>query len=331
MNEVKISVIIPVYGVGKYIEQCARSLFNQTLKSNVEFIFVNDCSKDNSIKILQSIISEYDDRKDQIIIVNHEKNKGLASARNTGMSHAKGKYVIHVDSDDFFEKDMLESMYCVAEQADADIVVADYFITYSNREKYGICNIPERKKQLIENLIIGTATDTVGRMNWNKMIKKSLFTNNSINYIDGVNYNEDLVVMVPLCMNAKKIIKIDKAFTHYVQTNTNSYTKKNNIRSIENRFTATKFIADYLDSFDEDYSSAINIKRVMDKANALIFSDGENQKKYLKKFPELSNYNEALNRIPIYWRIPYRIALKGNLKVFNLMRNINLRIKSLIK
>lgn len=331
MDKIKVSVIIPIYGVEKYIEKCARSLFDQTLKSNVEFIFVNDCTKDDSINILNNVISEYPSRKDQIIVINHDTNKGLATARKTGLSYSSGTYIVNVDSDDYFESDMLESMYNKAEENNAEIVVADYFITYSNRETYGKCNIPSAKKTMIENLIIGSSTDTVGRMNWNKMIKKTLFTHNSINYIDGVNYNEDLVVMVPLCMKAKSIIKIDKAFTHYVQTNNNSYTKKNNILNIENRFTATKFLDDYLKSLDEDYSRALNIKKVLDKVNALIFSDNVHQVEYLKKIPELSKYEEAFKYIPLYWRIPYRIALKGHLGIFNLIRNFNLKIKSILK
>ncbi len=130
MDKIKVSVIIPIYGVEKYIEKCARSLFDQTLKSNVEFIFVNDCTKDDSINILNNVISEYPSRKDQIIVINHDTNKGLATARKTGLSYSSGTYIVNVDSDDYFESDMLESMYNKAEENNAEIVVADYFITY---------------------------------------------------------------------------------------------------------------------------------------------------------------------------------------------------------
>ena len=80
----KVSVIIPVYGVEKYIERCARSLFEQTLE-DMEFIFVNDCTKDNSIDILLRVIDEYPKRKSQVHILNHEFNKGLPVARQTGI------------------------------------------------------------------------------------------------------------------------------------------------------------------------------------------------------------------------------------------------------
>ena len=79
----KLSVVIPVYGVEKYIERCARSLFEQTL-DDIEYIFVNDCTKDGSIDILNAVINDYPARKEQVRIVHHEKNKGLPFARQSG-------------------------------------------------------------------------------------------------------------------------------------------------------------------------------------------------------------------------------------------------------
>ena len=79
----KVSVVIPVYGVEKYIERCARSLFEQTL-DDIEYIFVNDCTKDRSIDILNEVINDYPARKQQVRIVHHEENKGSALARLSG-------------------------------------------------------------------------------------------------------------------------------------------------------------------------------------------------------------------------------------------------------
>lgn len=88
-----VSVIIPVYKVEKYIERCARSLFEQTLES-IEFIFVDDCSPDQSIKILQSVLQEYPHRTPHTKIIRHERNRGLAAARNTGRACADRKSVV---------------------------------------------------------------------------------------------------------------------------------------------------------------------------------------------------------------------------------------------
>ncbi len=83
----KISLLIPVYGVEKYIERCARSLFGQTYQ-NIEYIFVDDCTKDSSIAVLKKVLDDYPFRKEQVTIIHHNFNKGLSAARNTAFNHA---------------------------------------------------------------------------------------------------------------------------------------------------------------------------------------------------------------------------------------------------
>ena len=84
MSIPNISVVVPIYGVEKYIDSCANSLFSQTMTDNVEFIFVNDATKDNSIGVLLNVMLRYPHLKSQIRIINHNENKGLPAARNTG-------------------------------------------------------------------------------------------------------------------------------------------------------------------------------------------------------------------------------------------------------
>ena len=134
-NSIKISVCIPVYGVEKYIERCARSLFEQTLLEDVEFIFVNDCTPDNSINILRSILTEYPHRISQTHIIEHAVNKGLSAARNSAVEAAKGKYVYHIDSDDFIEPQTLEALLQTAEMQNADIVANELIWYWSDRKK----------------------------------------------------------------------------------------------------------------------------------------------------------------------------------------------------
>ena len=117
----KVSIIIPIFKVRNFIERCVCSLFEQTLK-DVEYIFVDDASPDDSIDILKSCIDRYQERKNQVTILTHEQNQGLPAARNTGLAVATGEYVFHCDSDDFVEKDMLEVMYKAAKEKHADMV-----------------------------------------------------------------------------------------------------------------------------------------------------------------------------------------------------------------
>ena len=101
----KVSVIVPVYGVERYMERCARSLFEQTL-DDIEFIFVDDCSPDRSLDILNEVLEEYVDRQLQTQIVRLDQNGGLPNARKVGLRLATGNYIIHCDSDVWVERDM---------------------------------------------------------------------------------------------------------------------------------------------------------------------------------------------------------------------------------
>ena len=106
MEQPKVSVVIPVYGVEKYIERCARSLFEQTMQEGIEYIFVDDCSPDRSIEILEKVLKEYPHREPQVKIIQHSKNQGIFYTRNTGVENATGEYIIHCDSDDWVEPDI---------------------------------------------------------------------------------------------------------------------------------------------------------------------------------------------------------------------------------
>ena len=99
---VRVSVVVPIYNVSQYIERCVRSLFEQTLQ-DIEYIFVNDCTPDASIAILEKLMEEYPARKKQSQVIHHEKNQGLACSRIDGVKVATGKYIIHCDSDDWVD------------------------------------------------------------------------------------------------------------------------------------------------------------------------------------------------------------------------------------
>ena len=131
----KVSVIIPIYNVSRFIERCACSLMQQTL-NEVEYIFVNDATPDNSMELLRGVIARYPARAAQVKIVEHEHNKGLPAARNTGLAAATGEYIFHCDSDDFVEPEMLEHLYNAAKEKDADIVWCDWFLTFARNERY---------------------------------------------------------------------------------------------------------------------------------------------------------------------------------------------------
>ena len=124
MSGYRISLIVPVYGGEKYIRQFAESALGQTYQ-DIQFVFVNDGTKDRSIDILEELIEEkFQHLKPRILIVNKE-NQGLPMARKTGLEHAEGEYVLFADSDDWLELDAVEKVVAKIDETGADIVYFD--------------------------------------------------------------------------------------------------------------------------------------------------------------------------------------------------------------
>lgn len=116
---IKISVILPVYGVAQYIEKCTKSLLDQTLQE-MEFIFVDDHGPDNSIELVQKMIENHP-RKEQFVFLKPEQNMGAGMARNFAIPQAKGEYISFVDSDDWILPTMFEELYQKAKEFDSDL------------------------------------------------------------------------------------------------------------------------------------------------------------------------------------------------------------------
>lgn len=221
-NKIKVSIIIPVYGVEKYIRCCAESLFAQTL-DDIEFLFINDCTPDKSMAILSNVIYEYDDRiKEKRWLVRIESmpvNSGQAAVRKHGALLAKGEYIIHCDSDDWVAPDMYRVMYEKATEDNADVVVCDIYKDYGGG-KYKVikgCNSEEVKKFTLDILWCRISGSLC-----NKLYKRTA-------YNDGIlfpsnNMAEDFATSAQLIRHCNKVSYIPKSFYHYVY-NPQSITK----------------------------------------------------------------------------------------------------------
>jgi glycosyltransferase involved in cell wall biosynthesis len=201
----KISIIIPMYNVEQYIAKCIHSLFKQTYQ-NIEFIFVDDASPDNSIFILEKIMKEYANRKEQIILIRKEKNEGLPQARKTGFEKSTGDYIIHTDSDDWLEPDMIEKMASKAISEDLDIVWCNYF---KNNRYIRAC--PETT-DIIE-ILKGLLNFNLSAYLWNKLVKREIYYNEI--YFPRAMQNEDVVIFIQILFCARKIGFLNDAFYHY--------------------------------------------------------------------------------------------------------------------
>ena len=149
----KVSVIIPIYSVEKYIEKCAHSLFKQTL-DDIEYIFIDDCTPDHSIEIIKDVLEQYPHRKKQTRIVRMPMNSGIGAVRKHGIQLATGDYIIHCDSDDWVDVTMYENMYKKALEENLDIVFCDYYETDRfNHKKISCYSTCKKKRNSIQFII----------------------------------------------------------------------------------------------------------------------------------------------------------------------------------
>lgn len=222
----KVSVIIPIFRVEKFIERCAISLFEQTLDS-IEYIFVDDTTPDKSIEILTDVLERYPQRKPQVTILRHDVNKGLPAARNSGLSVAGGEYVFHCDSDDYLESNALEQMLNVAEKTDSDIVWCDYYLSFSMNERIMVQPNYSNSQEAIKGMLSGTMKYNV----WNKLAKRRLYVDNSISFPAGHSMGEDMT-MIKLFAHAKKVAYINAPLYHYIRLNTDAMTQSYSERKI---------------------------------------------------------------------------------------------------
>lgn len=201
--------------------RCAESLFGQTLKEGVEFIFIDDASPDGSLDVLRTAMARHPERKGQTRIITHPGNKGLPASRNTGLDAATGEYVFHCDSDDFVEPDMLESLYATAARHDADAVWCDYYLSYPRNERY----MAQPKYATADEALGGMLCGKMKYNVWNKLVRRKLYTENHIRFPSGHAMGEDMT-MIRLFAFARKTVYLPRAFYHYVQFNASSMTRE---------------------------------------------------------------------------------------------------------
>lgn len=225
----KVSVIVPIYNVEKYLEKCINSLLSQTLE-DIQIILVNDGSKDNS----GNIAKEYEkNNKDRVIYVEKE-NGGLSDARNYGLKYATGDFIAFLDSDDYIEKNAYEEMYNKAIEENADYVECDFIWEFPNKIRVDKQYPYKNKKEMLSFVRV---------VAWNKLIKRQLIIDNNLEFPKGLRY-EDVEFTYKLIPFINKFAYVDKPFIHYVQ-------RKGSIANVQNERTAEIFTV--LDNVIEFY------------------------------------------------------------------------------
>lgn len=210
-KDITISIIAPIYGVENYIVEFARSVLSQSYPY-IEFVFVNDGTKDRSIELLEELIeANYEHLRPQIKIVN-KPNGGLPAARRTGLEHATGDYIYNVDSDDWLSEGAIEKIAAKIAETDADIVYFNYVKEYPTRssvKKERHYDSSERK-EYVRNMYNHRSFGTM----CNKCIRRTLFVDHDI-AVPKYGYAEDCFVSTQIVGYSRSIAYLDENIYHY--------------------------------------------------------------------------------------------------------------------
>ena len=233
MENPLLSIVIPVYGVEKYIEQCVRSLFGQTYP-NIEYIFVDDCTPDCSIDIIKKVLEDYPHRKCQIKFIRHVKNEGLARTREDGIKAASGKYIASCDSDDWVEDEMYAQMVKKAQEEDTQVVICN-MMSDSNSMKQIYKGWDILSSDKVSDLLLGHIVPFIHSC----VFHRDFISNNHLLFAKA-DMAEDLVLSVSMAYFSKnKISYLEKPYYHY-RINEDSISKKKNISSFLKRANGIK-------------------------------------------------------------------------------------------
>ena len=324
MNKCKVSIIVPVYGVEKYIDKCLNSLVKQSLKE-IEVIVVNDGTKDNSQKIVDKYVKKYPDKIKSYI----KENGGQGSARNYGLKKASGEYIGYVDSDDFVEKDMYKKLYNKAKENNYDIVVCGNYNVSEDYQNKNIDAFINNYNTDLENIFFGKMAV------WNKIYKRDILIKNKLEFKEKVWY-EDLAFTLKAIMNSNTFAFIDEPLYDYLIREGSTMNNSNVQRNLEILDAFNDILSYIKHNKKEEYFSKIEflaidhiyisaIVRVL-KADADKNIKKETIEKLIdymnKKFPNYKT-NKYINTLSKNRKIIYKLI---NIKMYGLI-NLIFKVK----
>lgn len=304
MDNIVISVLVPVYNVGDYVEQCLRSIMSQTFTKGVECIICDDCSSDNSLEIIDVITQEYIGDIN-FKVIRHTNNRGIAAARNSLLDAAQGIYLLYVDSDDYLEPNMLAFMYSEARRTSADIVGCNFFRDFGYK-KIEDSAFKYRDGMKNEDYLREIIKDHYPYL-WRRLVRRELYLKNNIRYIEGVNLGEDFMTIVPLHYYSRICAYVDKPLYNY-RLNANSIIMSHRtLEKYKELVSATQSVEQFLKTKEvlEKYKISFYKRCFSLKSFNIVSKKYRNYERWKNTFCESNNYvdqyfESAIKRF--YWK-----------------------------
>lgn len=306
----KVSVIVPVYNVENYLDKCVKSICSQ-IYQNLEIILVDDGSTDSSAEMCDAYAIA-----DARVKVIHKKNGGLADARNVGIEHAKGEYLLFIDSDDWIHQELVEKTIAIAEKEDTDVVIFDYV---GVRQDGTVCSqfCANLEPMKVVSVLEEPRLITVSCSAVNKLYKTSFWKSTGLTFPKG-RYYEDLGTIPKLMALAQRVVYCNENFYYYLMREGSIMHTKNFEKNYKDR---TAVLDDILLFFE--------VKKLYERYNNeleyLIFENGyyipsreiilnDKKSQYLEKFREY-----AYTRFPDLDNNVYVKDLSGKNKILWLL------------
>lgn len=237
----KVSVIIPVYNVSKYIERCLLSVLNQTWQ-DLEVILVDDCTPDNSMEIAETVIASHS-RGVAVRRLKHEKNRGLSAARNTGISEANGDYLYFLDSDDYIPENAIELLADAAYKDQSDFVIGNFEVAGTKRWAPPLClatGFYDGNALILSNYV----HEKWYVMAWNKLVNRSFLLQHELFFKEGIVHEDDLWSFQLACTS--RSMSVVNAVTYFYFMQPDSIMRAPSIRNLECRVLVLNDIFDYI-------------------------------------------------------------------------------------
>ena len=295
-----ISICVPIYNVAPYLERCVHSLMQQTYQ-RLEYIFVDDCSTDNSISLLEEWLERYPERKQHAIIIRNDCNHGLAYTRRISIENAHGEYIVCVDSDDYIEHDMIQCLVTKAIETNADIVAAGYFYESKTTSQIFLPEPCDKETDLFRVTLTGMIHHICS-----KLFRRSLYTVGRCCYApEGLDYLEDRMMLVLLGTKLQRVATIDQPLYHYVYRNDSVSQRKSkkHFQCLIRFWEETDKLLDEL-GLTEKFQHYIGTAKIEDKAGLLMYCDNRTRKQYVNLYAkEEQTYTPKLTRgiALMYW------------------------------
>lgn len=254
--KLKFSVIIPVYNREQAIRRCIDSVLSQSYR-NYELLIIDDGSMDST----WSVLSEYS-AMDRRIKLFRKSNGGVSSARNMGVAHATGEYLVFVDSDDWISQGYLAYLDTVLTSPDIDGIILDYYIDSSGAGRcdkaYSTASLPrELGVYDYRNMFFRGA---IKNCMWDKVIRREVFIKGNVSFPEGISICEDAVVSASIGSSINRLIVTDKAFLHYVENSGSLSRSITTISTVNEVFAALIIMENVLDPSSSDVSSINELK-----------------------------------------------------------------------